>query len=321
MDGLIRLYKTPETQPPKRLLLDVDASEYQLSQTMEKQLTISNTNPKTSKSSSNPRKMKIMKRNSSNVSNASDHSKSTPRKGKKDHNDKEKAYAEARARIFKDELDSAPAPPLAPAPRRTTPPSSSNNYINPTNNNYINPTNNNYVIPTNNNYVIPTLQEQQASMDQELSPHDSRPSSKATWRNRRQEVNDPDFQRGGSMVVPQSYDNYYSPTPTTTTSVAASVNANPYYGASAANAAAASVPQDYYGGGGAAYYPNTTNNNAAAAPTHTAGRTGGRGRAGRGGFYPTTHQYQTSTNNYRRSYSGGDSPANLHSLEEFPSLR
>jgi hypothetical protein len=126
-------------------------------------------------------------------------------------------YAEARAGIFKDELDKAPAPPLVQAPRRTTPPSSYH-----------------YVI--HNNYVIPTPQEQQTPQDSQ------RPSSKATWRNQRQEVNDPDFQRGGSMVVPQSYENYYNPT-TTMTSAAA----NPYYAASAAAAAS----QDYYGGGAA----------------------------------------------------------------------
>lgn len=254
MDGLIRLWKTPETKQPKRLLLDLDASEYELVQSVEK-LTVSA--PKPPKAN---RKMKIMKRNSSNVSDISGNSKSTPRKNKKDHNDKEKAYAEARARIFKDEQqETSSNPPLAQAPNRATPPSS-NNYLNPPS-------------PTS------------ASQDQPQAEDDAR--VKATYRNRREEVNDPDFQRGGSMVVTAApaYDYHY------TTS---------------------NAPQNYYATNNQDYYAQAYYNNA--------GRGGGRG-GGRGTFGYNNNYTAQTTPQYRRSHSSGEAPANLHSLEEFPSLR
>jgi hypothetical protein len=318
MDALIRLWKTPDTQSPKRLLLDLQPCEYdcEYSSYADKQPLVAATAAQAAQSNKSSggksnRKMKIMKRNSSNVSNASDQSKNTPRKGKKDYSDKEKAYAEARARIFKDELlDTGVPTPTAPPLAAAVAPPPTSNYV--------------YVIPNQNTNTNPSEQQQHMQMQMQLpSIHDqqddSNNRSKATWRNRRQEVNDPDFQRGGSMVVvPAPYDYQYqtntTTAPTTTTSAAAAAaanSANPYYAAS--GGAAAPPQQDYYGGGGAAAYYNNTNN------TNTNPMNGrGRGRTGRGGFYPAPNY---NTNNYRRSHSGGEgAPANLHSLEEFPSL-
>ena len=285
VDGLIRLWKTPETQLPSRLLLDLDPSEYNQNNTLEQKMEQLTVNPAPKKPN---RKMKIMKRNSNNVSTASDNSKSAPRKNK-NFSDKEKAYAEARARIFKDsdEGESKPIPAPIPAPQSTsarpivepTPPISNNNY-------YV------FAEPPNATPQYYLEDNDLGNSNQEAS---NRPS-KATWRNRRQEENDPDFQRGGSMVVPPIYDYQY----------------NPYF---AAGQPQQPQPHDYYG---------TTNAVAATSPAYYnaaggggGGRGGGQGRGGgRGGYYPNVNPY-----NYRRRHPGGEMPANVHCMEEFPSLR
>lgn len=96
---MIRLIRLPDSQIPHDLLQDLDPSTY--STTTENEVKIK------------PRKMKIMKR-SNKLSNCQGQQVQDGHKGTKQSvMDKEKAYAEARARIFQesetDELNSADA--------------------------------------------------------------------------------------------------------------------------------------------------------------------------------------------------------------------
>jgi hypothetical protein len=311
-EGCIRLVKLKESTTPKKLLLHLDPSEYNPSlddatKSIE-QMSLSNQNNNGSNNvsgnKSRPRKMKIMKRNSSGDSNKnSDDSRSAPRKSKT-FSDKEKAYAEARARIFSDEQGEQVASPATPAAASSAAPS-----------------------PT---ITPPTSQHgsnSSTSLDADAAFAEDRKartrasgstSNKATWRNRQQEENDPDFQRGGPMVVQPSY-------------------GTDVYGG--------------YSGGGATVYPpqNTQQHFYPAYSEENTAYYAGQGQQqsqqqqqqptfynnsgrGRGRGYATTspRYYNNNTNNYHQGHqqqnyhqgrtSSGEA-ANLHSLEEFPSLR
>jgi SUZ domain len=152
-----------------------------------------------------PNKMKIMKRNSSSSSSLTRKNKddNEPRKGKDkiatssaagtlkrtSLSDKEKAYAEARARIFQlDEADvgvSSGTPSssiLTTTTDTTSPPALSNS-----------PT---LEIPPEDAPITPSTHNWASGI------------SKVTWRNRQEEENDPDFQRG-ILYTPQDMAYYY----------------------------------------------------------------------------------------------------------------
>jgi len=238
--SLIRLVKMNDSMIPSKLLIDldlsslddkkqrdareVDGSSASLSKNTLTELTASFSTSSLNASASSAggagdvvlvgqkqekprRKMKIMKRRSGDGSNNNDG------KDKKNHNknkgkklsDKEKAYAEARARIF-NELEekrraeslvanaSSGSPPPATFNRDTTSPPSpapssvKSDSINLDAGSDPNP---NLVYEADPDYA-----DQQSS--------NKNPNSKVTWRNRRQEENDPDFRRGNVVrSVPQ----------------------------------------------------------------------------------------------------------------------
>lgn len=182
----IRCKKTPESAIPDNLLIDLQPSDYSL----EKQATNAmsqlsiNGNGTGNKTVMKRNKMKIMKRNPSNASDASrqDGSKTSnsTKKGAVTFTEKEKAYADARARIFKDDPPEDEDTPSS-APASLTP-----------------------------SQVVKT---EQISDDQDGEGNGGASStgavSKATWRNRQQEENDPDFQRGVAYSAHQHYQQQY----------------------------------------------------------------------------------------------------------------
>jgi hypothetical protein len=325
-EGYIRLVKLKESRIPKSLLVNLDSSEYnnsvdETSRSMES-MTIAGLNGNATAPATNSkprnRKMKIMKRSSSGDSSRNSNNDSrTPRKGK-NFSDKEKAYAEARARIFAEEQGEKTSNPGTPAstsaaPSPTTTPPTSQHGSN----------------------SFSSLDAASAA-DNDSEKRASRNAvNKATWRNRQQEENDPDFQRGGPMVVqPQTY-----------------TTADVYAGFAAAGATPAYPPQTFYPAttqdATAAYYASQGVQQAQAQQQQQQQaayyNAAGRGRGGRGAYgaanpqqryyaangagngniyYQQQQQQQPSTlaqQNYRRAGSGD--VANVNSLDEFPSLR
>lgn len=258
-------------------------------------------------------KMKIMKRNSNTETNGQ--AKSTPRSRKnKNFSDKEKAYAEARARIFADEAanadsggqtQSAPAS-IAPSPSATPPPAPTSQ-----NSTISNSTSTTSVVPaqvhksaSTNNLNMPkrmssgSLNVQDSGGNgEDLPPAASSGVSKATWRNRKEEENDPDFQRGAGLqtLVP------VAAVPTYNVPIAGNAY---YYQATAPPYGQQQQAVASYGYGGGGEYNR-----------------GAPGR-GRGGYpqqqygYPQQQHYR-SNNNHN---SHGDA-TNVNSMEEFPALR
>jgi hypothetical protein len=288
-DGTIRLFKLGESKVPSRLLLNVDSSEYSLQQSLEKQLTIEDNPtfhqpPQKKNQGKKNRKMKIMKRSDSSPAHSLQNKNTSASQKKKNFSEKEKAYAEARARIFQREQLSATSA-VFPLHNSVSDPSL-------------------YTAPL----AVPSTT---FSTEEELAPTgtDSTKPSKATFRDRRQEEADPDFQRGGSMMVPQAYippmpqEYYNNPT-------------NDYYG--------------YFNGPPGGAQQRGTLPTRVAAPQQQRPPQVIKGGSGRGGYY-----YPQQQTGYPQSYGGdrghADAPvyhrtstqnvANVHSLEDFPSLR
>lgn len=329
LEGSIRLIKQKDSKIPKVLLLDhIEESNKDsankggdtetLTAGMDN-LQVSSQGgaaapPTKEKKKSN--KMKIMKRNSNTETNGQ--AKSTPRSRKnKNFSDKEKAYAEARARIFADEAassnnadgsgqtQSAPAS-MAPSPAATPPPAPTSQNSTVSNN-----TGTSSVVPaqvhksaSTNNLNMPkrmssgslTMQDSGGNGD-DLPPAASSGVSKATWRNRKEEENDPDFQRGAGLqtLVP------VAAVPTYNVPIAGNAY---YYQAAAPPYGQQQQAVAAYGYAGGEY------------------NRGAPGR-GRGGYpqqqygYPQQQHYR-SNNNHNNHH--GDA-TNVNSMEEFPALR
>jgi hypothetical protein len=322
MEGYIRLVKIKESRTPKKLLLHLDSKEYnspvdEATRSMD-QMNISGQggssssgvytpNGNTVNNKAKPRKVKIMKRNSSTSgsgSNKNSDSKNTPRKAK-NLSDREKAYAEARARIFAEQQGEGEAgiagsglpTPAAATPSPTITPSASRNSFN-------------------------SLEEDgipEESDDKARSRAANSAVTKATYRNRRQEENDPDFQRGGAVVVSPSY-------------------GPDVYGRYPAGVAGTSYPQHTPQNAG--FYPPYAEDNTAYYPVqgqqqptpqqgyyNNPGRGRGRGYGGaapRGynsNFNNGNNYYPQAHHHYNTGRGSQVQSANVNSLDEFPSLR
>jgi hypothetical protein len=351
-DGFIRLIKLPDTRIPSQLLLNLDPSDYAPDDTITynsnsnnnvqelmplEQLTIGQQQqqqpnqqlPPQSTKSSKPRKMKIMKRASSNVSSnaSSSDSKSSRNKNRSANSlsDKEKAYAEARARIFAADATTSEASATTPTTTNEDAPEMARNPSPAHNQNYIQAT-----PPPPQSVLNEPIYEEAAGNS---SNNNNRPS-KATWRNRQSEMNDPDFQRGRS--VPQ----YYTPPPpqaqAASTTTAATNTIGYGYGQPPQHQHHQQLPQtdpyqqpqptlaqqqqfqqqqqQQYG-----YYPSNNNINSAV----------GAAAAGRGGprMYNAaspninTNPYRTSSDPNTAYGATAIGTPSVHSLEDFPSLR
>jgi hypothetical protein len=179
-DGMIRLVKVKDSQIPKKLLIDLEPSEYEDDNDTEVRALTSILSDSSIKGGK--QKMKIMKRSSSSLG-SSNSLKNSVEKGnsardRKKLSDKEKAYAEARARIFNESGANTADADLKPNQVMTTSP-------------------------------LPTPPESTSDSPSPLEQQTDSVSSKVTWRNRREEENDPDFQR---LAGPSShYDAYAAP--------------------------------------------------------------------------------------------------------------
>lgn len=178
----IKLKKTSETAIPSQLLINLGPSDYCLQDDNDAQAILTTSSSGTTIAGVNKvkrNKMKIMRRSASSCSNNSENGTSKPSRAstkKGTLTDKEKAYAAARARIFNSEHE----------------------------------VDNEVLTPSQ--LVIPETPP---------SEEETRPAaatmggiSKVTWRNRQQEENDPDFQRGVVYAATQqqqqtTYGGYY----------------------------------------------------------------------------------------------------------------
>mmetsp|Transcript_42380 Transcript_42380/g.48139 ORF Transcript_42380/g.48139 Transcript_42380/m.48139 type:complete len:413 (+) Transcript_42380:179-1417(+) len=188
----IRCKKTPDSAIPSQLLIDLEPADYGLSEHNTTQLmatsNISGTGNKIK------RKMKIMKRSASTgATNSENGNNKTSRNIMKRGTltDKEKKYAEARARIFNGgnpsaETDISRKLVIPPTPK-------SEDEFRP---------------------AAATFRPAAATFRPAAATMGG--ISKVTWRNRQQEENDPDFQRGVMYAAPgqqqqqQPYAGYYS---------------------------------------------------------------------------------------------------------------
>jgi len=253
MEASIRLIKVPDSRIPEQLLQDLDLTKFSAVDGDE-----TNGNNKTSpitKTSSNssltdankpPRKMKIMKRASERSGQSNNAKSSASRKSATSLSDKERAYAEARARIFKtDESLSTPAAEdtssacqesSAGFPSATSSPSlstlASSSATSPVSDGQQQSGNTSDDRPKDdNNESANVTSSLPASVPDAYSPQSSFATdlatatnnlaaatlkgSKAVYRNRAEEAADPDFRRGSGAVV------FHQPPP---------ANAVPYYG-------------------------------------------------------------------------------------------
>jgi len=199
--SLIRLVKMNDSKIPTRLLIDVDLSDDKNSdlendhsmRSLTNSLSATSLNASTAASNVKQekprRKMKIMKRRSGDSQTSSSQTKTNQNKNKgKKLSEKEKAYAEARARIFNEleerrraEADASPITESPIVPNRELNPSPS---------------------PSS------ARSDKSSNVDNEVyevdDPDQKNISSKVTWRNRRQEENDPDFRRGNVVRAQQT---------------------------------------------------------------------------------------------------------------------
>mmetsp|Transcript_10382 Transcript_10382/g.19938 ORF Transcript_10382/g.19938 Transcript_10382/m.19938 type:complete len:400 (-) Transcript_10382:8-1207(-) len=222
LENSLRLIKVPESKVPQTLLRDLDPAEYagdNASATPSPTTMATRASPILARSESagaggsKPRKLKIMKRQSSHPLKSST---GNPQGGNKtladsrrvssssDLESREKAYAEARARIFSDgsteeakstssqngETDDslgASGHALAQAVASKLSVSESTSTTSP----------------------APATPRQNQSSPEPTTPDQTR----AVYRNRAEEAADPDFKRGSAAVVFQQNNMYYGTTP------------------------------------------------------------------------------------------------------------
>jgi hypothetical protein len=230
--GLIRLVKVKESRIPTLMLIDVDMSQYDHVTPQDRgdsvsvmKLTdqLSGTSLQEGsnlvKKSKKKENIKIMKRSSSSAlttgSEKSVKSKSSQRKSK-NLTDKEKAYAEARARIFNSVGSSAnntpdPSEHADNGSTDGTPPGSANRSraASPVQVK-IDSTGSCKDVEDSSSKATSSGHDISSNFDKSLMKRSILPAavtagaaSKVTWRNREQEASDPDFRRGHHNIMMQ----------------------------------------------------------------------------------------------------------------------
>jgi hypothetical protein len=282
-DGMIRLVKVKDSQIPSKLLIDLEPPEYDVTEHESSAADVRALTHKLSDTSVKTQKMKIMKRSSSSLGSSNSLKNSaatdTATRNRKKLSDKEKAYAEARARIFNDENN---AELKTTSEERTRSPQA-----------------------TPPERVSPSLLDQPATTDSSVS-------SKVTWRNRREEENDPDFYR---LAGRSSHYDAYATAPGPVYGYMQQQQQQQqqqYFSAGSQQFAAYIAPPPaagpYSSGVSAeAYYAPPLSS-----PVYYYQGGGGRGRGGRGGVPQRTAAAAARGEGSRR--------ANVNSMDEFPSL-
>jgi hypothetical protein len=333
-DGTIRLLKSAESKVPDRLLLNVHPSEYSLEEPEQPSITLGTTNSATATNSStapststsatanvtttnnNPkknRKMKIMKRSNSSPATAPGNRTKDAAKKRTSWTEKEKAYAEARARIM-GTTESDQAQEMAPTTTTTT--TTAKTVKTPLHNSASDPSFYMATTSTTESSSISSIKAipqvvEEAAARRSSSTTNTNTKAKATFRDRRQEENDPDFQRGGLMPMP-----HHHPYATTAaTAATTTTTTHDYYN---------NPTNDYYG------YSNPPPTQQSQGMMHNGG--GGGGPSYGPGYPPAfsppvAAQYGYNAAEWAPSsvppsqgQPSSRAPANLHSLEEFPSL-
>jgi hypothetical protein len=244
--GLIRLVKIKESRVPTVKLINLDLTLYEQSTIpqdrsdgfgvvgISERLAVTDLQEGISgKKSKKKERVKIMKRSSSSGlggNGKSDKSNSSKQKGKK-LSDKEKAYAEARARIFNSNESSVNSlggsehvdneivisPPGSANRSADTSPVSGNSANAPANQKAT------YLVPSQvvsadtGEQIVTTSRTKYAKRDNLPAAATGGAASKVLWRNREQEASDPDFQcrhhPGMLQVMPGhiQYQQQYAP--------------------------------------------------------------------------------------------------------------
>lgn len=168
VENSIRLIKLPTSTIPTKLLQDLESTDYAL----PSQASLANSLAQTSLGDPK-RKMKIMKRDGSKTPSKKKENKKVLLQKSSSVSDKEKAYAEARARIFADEQE-AESSAVDAGPQ--SPP-------------------------------LRTVESNESTHSHSSQVEDG----KAVYRNRQEEAADPDFRRG--VVLYPSYGINYTNAP------------------------------------------------------------------------------------------------------------
>lgn len=227
LDNSLRLIKIPESKVPQTLLRDLDPAEYSVGAASAgtpgtPSSTIANrTSPILARSDSGgnggggkPRKVKIMKRQSSQPMKSSSGNSSSGGNGggrresrrgssSSDLESREKAYAEARARIFSD---------------GSTEEAKSTSSQNGETDDSLGTSGDGLAQAVASRL---SLSEYTTASPSPASPRQGQPSpetttpdqTRAVYRNRAEEAADPDFKRGAAAVVFQQNNMYYGVTP------------------------------------------------------------------------------------------------------------
>mmetsp|Transcript_3273 Transcript_3273/g.6797 ORF Transcript_3273/g.6797 Transcript_3273/m.6797 type:complete len:603 (+) Transcript_3273:359-2167(+) len=214
--NLIRLVKTKSSHTPAQLLIDLDVSGHgakddgnganKVTKSMSAtNLEASGGGSKSQKQPNSGKKMMIMKRNGNDPFSKKSDSKSDGKKKKqglkgKKMDEKERAYAEVRARIFGESTGGAVSEVPATSTTRTEryspglpnipPPFEPQPQVEP---------------------EVVAVKRGSGKVRASNGGADGGGGTKATWRNRMQEENDPDFRRG-RVAVPVQYGHAYTNT-------------------------------------------------------------------------------------------------------------
>lgn len=183
LEGAIRLVKVPETRVPTILLQNVDVTALDAQQ---QQSNLSSDTPiallTPNESGGKRPKMKLMKRKDSNTSASSRQSKTLqPNRSSGSLTDKERAYKEARARIFGSESDQGQGEEAEDLYANTACLPSE---------------------PNSSEFLAESSRNFSAGDMAVLSSSNSNFENKAIYRNRLEEAADPDFQRGVAVYAP-----------------------------------------------------------------------------------------------------------------------
>jgi len=352
MEGSIRLVKQKDSRVPKKLLLDHIDGEGKVVGVENGGSPDDNKESATSSSQNkaNPkRKMRIMKRlsNAENGRGNANSNSNTPKARKnKNFSEKEKAYAEARARIFSDEGNNG---------NNISSRSISSEHPNTYNSQTLNPSSANVPQPRAHSHSnmagdpvahvtkvlsLSSLQAEERQQDDSTSGRvpvaaTATNVSKATWRNRRQEESDPDFQRGGGLQMMGPPTNQV-PAPASYGVILDGRNAvagNTYFYPSPQQfqqqyfATAPTTSPSFSPSGAAqdeAYYnSHTSQQQPSQHPCYPSGAVQGRVSGGRIPFtargFPTGSRHNFNNYNYRPNNNRDVSDADC--VEEFPALR
>jgi len=271
LEGAIRLLKTPQSRIPTVLLYDLPESDYidrdgvggtldddmmaRVSDTTTTSTIITTTTtttppPPPTTTTTSPDipmgKLKIMKRKNGN-NHKSVPSKQTDdtkghlllRKASSSISEKEKAYEQARARIFSEEQSTSDSTTHTSA-TTTGPQSSSSCTDNNNNNNNNNNSCHDIVTPSTATHTssspLRTVNANQQQSDDSPATTDNNTNfpihnknntpNKAVYRNYMDEVCDPDFRRGTAIVVPPPPSSSYA---STVSSYRSTLSTTPYY--------------------------------------------------------------------------------------------